>query len=246
MSKFIRNYNRKIYMLFIFFILFFSVLDISTIANRVTISTIASKATTSGNSNITEDVTLPVIPYFSARPFVQLKDGYVNITCIATDNIEIQTVEVIITYPDGSKEEDKPMNWSSDGKYVYNQIYNALGEYTFYIEVMDKAGNMVNTTSKTFWITLDKDDTDSDGMPDWWEEKYNLNPEDLTDAYMDNDGDGYTNLKEYEIGTNPAKDIFIQNAVYRMRNSIWYLAASVFLFMLIVVLSVYGKRKGST
>ncbi len=46
-------------------------------------------------------------------------------------------------------------------------------------------------------------DTDGDGMPDWWEKKYGLDPNDPSDAAKDKDGDGYTNLEEYLNGTDP-------------------------------------------
>jgi pectate lyase len=46
-------------------------------------------------------------------------------------------------------------------------------------------------------------DSDGDGMPDWWEKKYGLNPNDPSDAAQDRDGDGYTNLEEYLNGTDP-------------------------------------------
>jgi hypothetical protein len=48
-------------------------------------------------------------------------------------------------------------------------------------------------------------DTDGDGMPDWWEIKYGLDPNDPSDAAKDKDGDGYTNLEEYLNGTDPTK-----------------------------------------
>ncbi|WP_210116375.1 pectate lyase family protein [Hymenobacter fodinae] len=40
-------------------------------------------------------------------------------------------------------------------------------------------------------------DTDQDGMPDAWEQRYGLNPRDATDRNHDADYDGYTNLEEY-------------------------------------------------
>ena len=45
-------------------------------------------------------------------------------------------------------------------------------------------------------------DTDKDGLPDWWEQLYGLNPT-VADAHLDFDGDGRTNLEEYNAGTNP-------------------------------------------
>jgi len=40
-------------------------------------------------------------------------------------------------------------------------------------------------------------DTDHDGMPDSWEKRAGLNPNDPHDGSADRDGDGYTNLEEY-------------------------------------------------
>lgn len=46
-------------------------------------------------------------------------------------------------------------------------------------------------------------DTDCDGLPDWWELKYGLNPNWAGDALLDPDHDGLTNLQEFKLGTNP-------------------------------------------
>ena len=49
----------------------------------------------------------------------------------------------------------------------------------------------------------DNNDIDNDGMPNDWENQYNLNPNDNSDAGSDNDEDGLTNLQEYTNGTKP-------------------------------------------
>ena len=50
-------------------------------------------------------------------------------------------------------------------------------------------------------IDLDEFDTDRDGLPNWWEEMFGLNPNspegDFSDSNADDDRDGYTNLEEY-------------------------------------------------
>jgi hypothetical protein len=45
------------------------------------------------------------------------------------------------------------------------------------------------------------DDTDHDGLPDWWETEHNLNPKspagDYSDTHVDSNKDGYTNMDDY-------------------------------------------------
>ena len=46
-------------------------------------------------------------------------------------------------------------------------------------------------------------DADGDGLPDEWEKRYGLNPNDSADANADLDGDEFTNLEEYVAKTDP-------------------------------------------
>lgn len=46
-------------------------------------------------------------------------------------------------------------------------------------------------------------DNDNDGIPDEWEIKHGLNPLSSGDAALDSDGDGVSNLEEYNAGTDP-------------------------------------------
>jgi pectate lyase len=50
-------------------------------------------------------------------------------------------------------------------------------------------------------------DSDGDGIPDWWEIKYGLNPHDPSDAAKDCNGDGYSNLEKYLNGLDPTKKV---------------------------------------
>jgi hypothetical protein len=46
-------------------------------------------------------------------------------------------------------------------------------------------------------------DSDNDGIPDAWEKKFGLNPNDASDANKDSNGDGYTNLEKYFNNIDP-------------------------------------------
>ncbi len=46
-------------------------------------------------------------------------------------------------------------------------------------------------------------DADNDGMPDAWELKFGLNPNDPADAKADPDGDTFTNLEEFQAKSDP-------------------------------------------
>ncbi len=50
-------------------------------------------------------------------------------------------------------------------------------------------------------VSLNSEDLDGDGLPDWWETRFTLD-----DPNADPDGDGLNNLAEHRRGTNPRQD----------------------------------------
>jgi hypothetical protein len=63
----------------------------------------------------------------------------------------------------------------------------------------------------TFSATAVPVDTDHDGMPDDWEKKHGLNPNETSDGASDADKDGYSNVEEFLNGTNPKEQIDYRN-----------------------------------
>ncbi len=66
----------------------------------------------------------------------------------------------------------------------------------------------VTILDKTAPIPSPTEDADGDGLPDEWEARYGLDPA-TADAGADPDGDGFTNLEEYNCGTDPTDDVSV-------------------------------------
>ncbi len=200
------NISRKIFYIFlIIFVLFFHNFFLPYTDDNISCPNLTLAVVTANPDPVSEDKIPPTIEFSGEYPHVQLKNGQVEIRCIATDFSEILSVAVTIHSPD-ILTVTYPMNSTlNDAKYVYTKSYERIGKYTYFITVTDSKGIRNITEEKTFWITDDLNDTDNDGMPDAWEERYGFNPYDPSDAVLDGDDDSITNLEEYQQGTNPVQ-----------------------------------------
>lgn len=104
--------------------------------------------------------------------------------------------------------------WKKGGAITSTQITNSLVSYLLVTNVQSTVtygvlvtnlATRTGTNSANAILTV-VEDTDKDGIPDEYELLYPafLNPADASDAALDYDGDGMSNLSEYIAGTDPS------------------------------------------
>mgnify|MGYP004452635633 CR=1 FL=1 len=89
-----------------------------------------------------------------------------------------------------------PLNPDTDGDGVPDGVEVTGGRNPL---VAGAGGGGVPDSTGAVW----RADADSDGLPDAWERWHGLDPGNASDATLDPDGDGLTNLEEYLNGTLP-------------------------------------------
>jgi len=85
-------------------------------------------------------------------------------------------------------------------------------------------------------------DSDGDGMPDWWEEFFGLDPEDDSDALGDLDGDGTTNLDEFKGKTSPTMDDEVADNE-KQSNTVFYVIIGILAILVILIFLLFLTKK---
>ena len=109
-------------------------------------------------------------------------------------------MRAIICYING-----KWLGYDSSAPYQFTWNTQDLENGAYTIKVMSYHSKSHLYYKKEITVNVNNPDLDSDGdgMPDWWEILYGLNPYNPDDANDDPDNDEVTNLLEYIYNTNP-------------------------------------------
>ena len=94
---------------------------------------------------------------------------------------------------------DKSKN--EEGFFKYRRLDNDSYKHGIITDI-EQMGGFPKYKKYTAWK-----DSDGDGMPDEWEIANGLNPNDPSDANLDCNGDGYTNIEKYINGIDTKKKV---------------------------------------
>ncbi len=130
--------------------------------------------------------------------FVRVMIGHMANLFVDNVNIDQFTVKVI-------QKEDLLASLSVMKEKEFNNMMDAIAKPASYKHVSERnlfsiATEKVVDQSEPVQTNTDKDE---DGIPDEWELKYGLDPDNPKDAGMDNDKDSFSNLDEYIHATDP-------------------------------------------
>ena len=135
----------------------------------------------------------------SATTIVHETPGFVEVAAAPSDADGAGNLSHVNLFLNGSFVASTTDPWS------YNLQGLAAGTYNLSAAAVDRFGLTGSSSLLQFTIHPDQGtpDADADGLPDWWENLYGLNPGDPSDAAQDWYGDGTSNLVKYQTGRNP-------------------------------------------
>jgi hypothetical protein len=183
--------------------------------------------------------------YVSVHPFIQKLGEPVDFLCVLQLENFSDEVTLTIKNPLGALFSTS-MIMSSKGKYEWSDVFLILGRYSYNVTVKKGDRVFAKSNNSTFWIARSRNDRDSDGMPDSWENMFGFDPANPHDSSWDDDRDGLSNLEEFKIGSNPLVHEHIFNSFYRLQNKKINVMVSVIFFLCIGCFSWYAMRRSGS
>jgi hypothetical protein len=167
----------------------------------------------------------PTINSVSTTPSTQEIGGYVNISTEVIDNIEIEEVNLNITYPDSTNENISITQNNSEDIYFCNKTFSIIGTYSFYIWAGDTSDFYSISNINNFYIR----DIN-------YPEIFNINI--LTSNPVDTDNSfGWVNLScevvdnievdTVKLNVTTPDDIYNNISMVVLENSIYYYNSSI-------------------
>jgi hypothetical protein len=140
------------------------------------------------------------IPITDAKEAYEYVLAHAGATLPKRDPVDVRVIEFIRTGKPTASPSD------SDGTAFANVGFSKENQSKLLAEI--RSGIITNPAQVGGYPEYKGEpykDSDHDGMPDDWETKYGLNPNDPSDSTKDLSGDGYTNIEKFIDGIDPTK-----------------------------------------
>ena len=183
-----------------------------------------------------------VFDYVSS-PNINLINEEVLFKCVFSPFSTPDNVTVYILDPELNSYEFQMVE-NHKKQFINISSFFLTGRYSFFIYAEDD-DQIVYSISRSFWITSSLSDKDNDKMDDAWEQFYgfdNLNPK---DAFYDVDKDGFKNLDEFTLGTDPLDADYIEFVLYNISSQFHYILFTVSFLLIALLCSLFGLRRST-
>ncbi|HEY5791937.1 MAG TPA: chitobiase/beta-hexosaminidase C-terminal domain-containing protein, partial [Chthoniobacterales bacterium] len=150
---------------------------------------------------LTESERLQVEVYLSQKYSLWLNVPAPSVSPGGGDYADSIPVTVTTPVPNGVIRYTLDGSDPQPGSPVWTGALTLNGSANFKVRVFLPNGIAGQVASVQYYVK----DTDQDGMSDAWEDAHGLDQDDAADAVLDEDGDGLTNLRECQLGTDPAE-----------------------------------------
>lgn len=137
---------------------------------------------------------MPSFPIMTARESFDFVLDNAGATLPKRDAVDNRVIEQVRT---GAIKYPQDVNLDSVPQFKYRRLPKDSYKMGIITDIAQVGGY------PEYKSTTPKKDSDKDGMPDEWEIKYKLNPNNPSDAVSDCNGDGYTNIEKYINGIDP-------------------------------------------
>ena len=189
-----------------------------------------------------EDVPRNVFDYVSS-PNVYLINDEVMFKCVFSPTSIPDDVTVHIFDPDLNSIEFHMIEIHKN-QFINTSSFSPIGRYYFFISALVD-DQMIYSISRSFWITSSLSDKDNDKMDDAWEQFYGFDNSNPKDAFYDVDKDGYKNLDEFTLGTDPLEADYIEFVLQNIESQFHYIILTVLFLFIALICSLLGLRRST-
>lgn len=180
---------------------------------------------------------------YVSSPNLRLIEENVTFKCVFSPFVDPNHVIVHLISPNKNTSEFEMIE-RSKSEFINNTSFSTVGKYSFFISAMID-NQLVQSVSRSFWISYSYSDKDNDKIDDEWERFYGLDTTDPTDAFADFDNDNYKNLDEFTMGTDPLEADYFEFVFFYIESHFQFILLTMFFLLIALFCSIIGLRRST-